>query len=563
MPRLCCVFCVLSCLLPGRGAGFQPADPSAGWKPAPRGLVADEQRLQHAGVRSDGTSLLAFFRKRTARVGQDAVRALVRQLSVRSFASRERAAKTLVERGASAVPQLLQATQSPDAEVRRRAVECLRQIDQNTVPALVASAARLLADRKPPGAAEALLDFLPAVTDETAREAVFSAVIALAVRDGRPDEAVTRALSDEAPLRRAAAAVALCRAGVKEKRGAVRRLLDDVDPMVRLHVGLALVDAGEKDAVPVLIRLLGTLPRSRLWRTEDVLYRLAGDRAPAVALGEDEEAHGALRAAWLAWWRDHGKETDLAGLHVEPFRDWTLLVLLDEGRVLELDSDDKVRFKIDMLALPLDVQSLPGERVLVAEHGANRVTERLRDGTVLWQVRADEPLVAQRLSNGNTFIACKTHLAEVDRDGRAVFRYARPAGNEQFMRARKLPDGTIAAVVQARLRGEQYYVRLDPSGKELARFAVSVYTFGGRLDVQPDGRVLIPQMYDNRVVEYDAQGKSVREFPILQPIAATRLANGNTLITSMLEKRAVEFDLAGKVVWEYKATTRVTRAYRR
>src|SRR5205085_10510764 len=218
---------------------------------------------------------------------------------------------------------------------------------------------------------------------------------ALTMRRGRPDETVTRALSDEAPLRRDDAAVALCRAGVKEKLAAVRRLLGDDDPTVRLHVGLALVDAGEKDAVPVLIRLLGTLPRSRLWRAEDVLYRLAGDKAPGVAVVEDEQAHRTFRAAWQAWWRDHGKEVDLASLHAEPFHDWTLLVLLDEGRVLELDSDDKVRFKIDKLALPLDVQSLPGERVLVAEHGANRVTERLRDRTILWQARADEPVVAQ------------------------------------------------------------------------------------------------------------------------------------------------------------------------
>jgi len=210
------------------------------------------------------------------------------------------------------------------------------------------------------------------------------------------------------------------------------------------------------------------------------------------------------------------------------------------------------------------VQSLPGERVLIAEHGANRVTERLRDGTILWQQKAAEPLVAQRLANGNTFIACRTHLTEVDRDGREVLWYARPGNeNEEFMRARKLSDGTTAVVVQARGRGEQHYLRLDAAGKELSRFAVNVHTFGGRLDVQPDGRVLIPEIYEQRVVEYDTKGKSVREFAVTQPIAATRLPNGNTLITSMTEKRAVELDLAGKMVWQYKANTRVTRAYRR
>src|SRR5262249_12467047 len=69
-------------------------------------------------------------------------------------------------------------------------------------PALVTSAARLLAARKPPGAADALLDFVPAVTDENAREEVFAAIAAVTVRHGRPEEVLTRGLSDEAAPRR-------------------------------------------------------------------------------------------------------------------------------------------------------------------------------------------------------------------------------------------------------------------------------------------------------------------------------------------------------------------------
>ena len=105
----------------------------------------------------------------------------------------------------------------------------------------------------------------------------------------------------------------------------------------------------------------------------------------------------------------------------------------------------------------------------------------------------------------------------------------------------------------------QRYVRVDRNGKEMEGLAqnVNVQTFGGRLDVQPDGNVLIPQMYSNKVVEFDAKGKVVREFNVGQPIAAIRLPNGNTIITSMNENRAVEFDQAGKQVWEYRGKTRV------
>src|SRR5262249_54956986 len=162
------------------------------------------------------------------------------------------------------------------------------------------------------------------------------------------------------------------------------------------------------------------------------------------------------------------------------------------------------RFRMGKIAFPLDAQTLPGERVLVAEHGGGRVTERLRDGTVLWETKIAEPLVAQRLSNGRTFIAGKNGIMEVDREGKTVFSWS-PAGMEQVMRARKLEDGTYAVI----LHDQQRFIRLDATGKEIDGFAfnVNVHTFGGRVDVQPNGNVLIPQMYMNKVVEYDSKGK--------------------------------------------------------
>jgi hypothetical protein len=368
---------------------------------------------------------------------------------------------------------------------------------------------------------------------------------------------VLKTLTDDSPERRAAAAVALARAGAKDALPAVRGLLKDPAPVVRLHVGLALVAADDKDAVPALIDLFDKLPRSQLARAEDVVYELAGDRAPGVALG-DAAANRAFREAWQKWWREHGGAADLAVLKRKAPRDFTLVVLLDKSEVIELDPADKERFKIEKAAFPLDAQPLTGDRVLLAEHGANRVTERLRDGTVLWEKSAAEPLAAKRLPGGHTFIGTKTHLLIVDRDGREVFVHACADGSEGFMRANRLDDGTFAVITH-----EQRFVRLDAAGKELSAFPVTVHTSGGRIDVQPDGKVLVPSMYNNRVYEFDQAGKPVREFTINQPIVATRLPNGHTLITSMTENRAVEFDLAGKQVWEYKANTRVTRVYRR
>jgi hypothetical protein len=151
-------------------------------------------------------------------------------------------------------------------------------------------------------------------------------------------------------------------------------------------------------------------------------------------------------------------------------------------------------------------------------------------------------------------------VVEVDRDGRRTFTYARRGA--QFMRAARLPNGDLACVVLERRR-EGRFLRLDPSGKELRSFPVQVHTFGGRVDVQPDGRVLVPERDNNRVVEYDADGREVAAFAVEQPVAAVRLANGNTLATSLTQMRAVELDPAGKEVWQFRAPTRVNRAWRR
>jgi len=51
-----------------------------------------------------------------------------------------------------------------------------------------------------------------------------------------------------------------------------------------------------------------------------------------------------------------------------------------------------------------------GRPLLSAEHYGNRVTERdVHTSKVVWEYKIPRPVVAQRLSNGNTFIA--THRA--------------------------------------------------------------------------------------------------------------------------------------------------------
>jgi outer membrane protein assembly factor BamB len=519
----------------------------------------DERILKQAGVATDDAGLLAFFR--TSGPSEDEIRALVKKLGDDSFEVREKASAALAGLGRMAEPFLREALKSGDAEVVRRAEECLKHTGEGPSVTVASAAARLLARRKPRGAAEVLLAYAPRVAGQPGEEAVGDALAALAVRDGKADPALVKALEDKSPGRRVTAAVALARGGARDQLPAIRKLLEDVEPSVRLQTALALAAVKEKEAVPVLIDLLAVLPRSRHAPIEEVLYRLAEDKAPEGLVGDDEAARKNYRDAWAEWWKRDGDKADLAKLtQAGKFLGYTMIVMLDAGRIFEVDADGKTRWQIDGLDFPLDAQGLPGDRVLVAEYQAARVTERDRKGNILWEKRVAEPLAAQRLPNGNTFIATRNSLLEVDRAGRQV------GGNLMqqdglIMKAQKLDKGEVGVVVTT--GGPVQFVRLDASGKQLAAFPVEVRTSGGRIDVLPNGHVLVPLKDQNKVVEYDGTGKPVWQADFPQPVAAVRMPNGHTIVTSYEDKRAVELDGDGKQVWEFKAGGRVTRAWRR
>jgi HEAT repeat protein len=544
--------CLLS--LPSGGPAA-PADEAA----------ADESVLKEAKVPVDAPGLLEFFRRRTVDGGDEArLKALVRQLGDDAFEAREEASRQLVAAGARARPHLRPVLNDPDVEIARRARDCLRQIEEGTAAVVVRAAVRVLARKQPAGAAAALLNYLPSVEDGLVAGQVRQALADLAAREGKPEPVLVAALKDKQAVKRAAAGAALAR--LPELLPAVRRLLHDPDAEVRLRAGLALAGAREKEAVPVLIALLDQVPAPGTGPVEELLSRLAGDGAPAAPAeanpGRDPggAARRKYREDWEAWWKTHGARVDAAKLEeITRTLGCTLVVLLDAGRVAELDATNRPRWQVDGLKFPLDAQLLPGERVLVAEYEGARVTERNRKGEVLWETKVSGPLAAQRLADGHTFIATPRQVIEVDKDGKEVFTYSRPGG-ETIMKAVKLPNGDMGLITQL---GVTRYVRLDRTGKELKSFGVDVRTSGGRLEVLPNGHVLIPEMGNHRVVEHDADGKVVWEAPFEEPVAAVRLPNGNTLVTSRTLPRAVELNRAGKPVWEYKADTRVTRAFRR
>ena len=137
--------------------------------------AGDEQILQAAGIATDGLALLDFFRRQTATTSIQQREALIQQLGADSFPVREKASADLVTLGPVVVTRLRQTIrETPDIEVRRRAA-CVEQIQTDCPSTLAAAAARVLTLRKPAGAAETLLAFLPGPYDDSVIEEVHTA----------------------------------------------------------------------------------------------------------------------------------------------------------------------------------------------------------------------------------------------------------------------------------------------------------------------------------------------------------------------------------------------------
>ncbi len=550
-----------------RGLGLLLLLAAVAASPARAGsVVVQEKLLERAGLKTDADSLLAFFRKRTlADRDRPQVVELVKQLGSSSYRIREHAMNELVAKGPVANEFLRAALDASDLEIARRVERCLQRIAERDVPpGAPAAAVRVLADRKPKEAVAVVLAYLPFADNDAVIEESRELLAQLGMPDGKLHPLLVEALTDAHAARRAVAGETLCKVALKEQKAAITKLLDDRDAQVRFRVARALVaTARDKTALPTLIATIPDLPLNLAWQAEDFLLRVAAaQQPPAVALGNDPASRAKCRDAWQAWWKTKGDKVDLAKLEDVPKTlGYTMVVLLDQGRIVELDAENQPRWQMDNLVFPLDAQLIGDDRLLVAEYHANRVSERDLKGQIKWQRQVVGPLACQRLPNGSTFIATDSQLLEYDKDDKETVNITMPGDGRTIMKAMKLPSGEIAM-----LTADARVVRLDATGKELHSFQVNLgmRLFGGRVHMLPNGRTLVPHNLEDKVVEYDGNGKAVWEVACDKPVAAVRLPSGNTIVTSMNPATgAVEYDRAGAEVWSYRSNTRVTRALRR
>lgn len=303
----------------GNVAAAPKVEEPAAWLPNFE-CQGDEEVCRSAGLPVDGPALLDFFRKRTpSAVELQRLADLVEQLGSNQFAVRQQASQKLVEAGVVALPALRQAMRGQGLEMTQRAQQCITRIEAANPAGLAPAAARLIRVRKPDGACDVLLAFLPflAEEDEALEEELLGALLVVGVRDGRVDPAIARALNGPASAQRTAAALVAGRWGSAEHKKQVQKLLTERDLKLRLRAAQGLAAARDRAAIPALIQLLTEAPLPLAGQAEDLLDRAGGGKHGAPPLGDSNESRRKCRTFWEAWWKANEEKIDLAAADLD------------------------------------------------------------------------------------------------------------------------------------------------------------------------------------------------------------------------------------------------------
>jgi hypothetical protein len=528
----------------------------------------DVTLLAFSGVPTQTAGLLAYV---NGRCGKDAdlrrVGDLIRQLGDADFETREQASERLVALGFPALPQLGPARRHRDPEVASQARGCVAKIEARSNPAVLSAAVRALARQPSADVARALLRYLPYACDQELEEDSWFNLDALPLRQGPIAAVLAEALRDQVAVRRAAAGYVLGRRGDRGQRAAAQKLLRDSDPAVRLRVAQGLLGAGQKAALPALVPLLEEGGIEVAWQAEELLRWAAGKESPEVVVGAGSPGgRKRCRQAWEAWWAKRGETLEVAGLSRRPVRPVLCLVYEAEsvrhelvGRVWLCGGDGRPRWELGGLPSLAHVAILAGGRVLLSEFpkgGRSRangaVTERDLDGTVRWRYETD-PTSAERLANGNTFIANSLVFMEVTPEGKEVYlrNFAGKNGLFGIGNPQRLRSGHL--LFQAELAPNRLtLIEVDHAAARARRKVEVAESLPARYVVRPlpNGHYLVMSQQYGRMPEVNGEGKVVWQ-PRVTAADALRLRDGNTLIAGF--DRVAEIDPAGKTVWEARA----------
>jgi HEAT repeat protein len=501
---------------------------------------------------TDGETLLEELRSRTpSEEDREKIDGLIKKLEDKDASARDAAVLALASLGKKATSQLrraINASSPVGGPLAQKALEAIEKSEPNPLPA---PAARLLALRRPEGAVEALLGYVAVAESEEVQHQIIGLLASIGVPGGKADEALVKGLRDRSPLRRAAAVTALCRAKAAAHYPLLRKMLDDKDPLVRFRLGEGLASVGDKIGIPAVIASLKDLPLETAWDAEELLTRLAGDKAPAAPLGADAESRAKSVAAWSKWWKENEASVDLAKVEMGERESGNLIVIEQwnaakgGGRIYEADRSLKPRWEVGRLNYPNYAVVLRNGNVLAVEQQST-ITERDRKGTVLTNIGWGQTIYLDKMPDGNIFVGCHNGVFIFDKAGKQIYNHYYNVNS--LVAVKRFKDGSFAYVSYS-----GHYVRLDKNGKQLKTFNLPWGMFGiNGAEILPNDRVVVSVSNFNKVICYGPDTKQVWEVPMNSPMYPTATPGGNILVVGEGQTKILEIDRRGKVVKEMK-----------
>lgn len=186
----------------------------------------------------------------------------------------------------------------------------------------------------------------------------------------------------------------------------------------------------------------------------------------------------------------------------------------------------------------------------------------VREGKIVWQysipIKAasggnQEFDDATLLANGNVIFSRMSGAGMVSLDKKLLWDYPAPPKTEIHSCQSIGPDRVL---IMRNGNPAQAMIINTASGqieKEIPIPTIVSNTHGQfrHIRMTKAGTLLVPHLGENKVVEYDLDGKALWSVPAPSPWQAVRLKNGNTLIAGDRNRYAREVNFRGETVWEF------------
>ncbi|MDX2038023.1 MAG: PQQ-binding-like beta-propeller repeat protein [Isosphaeraceae bacterium] len=226
-----------------------------------------------------------------------------------------------------------------------------------------------------------------------------------------------------------------------------------------------------------------------------------------------------------------------------------------------------------LLVAPAFAADPPRRLVLGADRGKVAIVDAATRAVVWEYPNTAEVHDIARLPGGNIlFQTSRTKVVEVSPEKKVVWSYeSKPkpgyTGRVEVHAFRRLPDGRTMIAES----GNRRIIEVDSAGAIVAEIPLTVDNPDPHRDTRmvrklENGRYLVCHEADGTVREYDARGAVVWSYRLdlagrprspghgveghgTEVFGAIRLSGGNTLIACGNGNRVIEVDPAGKVVW--------------